>query len=272
MIPLNDSQTWEQLDSAYDNAQDIPEILNQFITKPTQALADELIWEYLYHQENVYNSTLASYPYLVEVASNTEDKPLLFNLILSLATLSIFIGNIENLDVFFDSNLSIETKNTVKQSYIKSFEKYKKLVDRFIIDNTIKDIETQGYFLCAYLVRHEKYLQAEVFNAFVQAEEYVFICPSCQKEWYLENKGSSLVAYAEDYINSNAIPIPLDIDDNQHLPKEQNANLDFIANVFEQLKISQLIALLPSFRGSLTCSCGSKHNIYDGILEGYRHL
>ncbi len=77
MIDL-ESEYWAQLDHAYGNAQDIPELLRQLYDHPTSndpnAEPFFSLWSALCHQGDCYSASYAAVPHIVQAADRGLDR------------------------------------------------------------------------------------------------------------------------------------------------------------------------------------------------------
>jgi hypothetical protein len=76
MLSLDDPQ-WSQLTHAYGSAADVPDWLRQLPAHPTSEDHNEpwfSIWSALAHQGDVYDSTYASVPYVIEALAVRPDR------------------------------------------------------------------------------------------------------------------------------------------------------------------------------------------------------
>lgn len=77
MLPL-DASNWAKLSDAYSNASDIPLLLNQLESLPTDVGYDSepyfSLWSALCHQGDVYTASYAAVPHIIRIMSNAPER------------------------------------------------------------------------------------------------------------------------------------------------------------------------------------------------------
>lgn len=60
MINLDRLDIWEKLSGPYDTSEDIPALILDLSKSFSTKTLDKIVWEYIYHQNTIYESTLAT--------------------------------------------------------------------------------------------------------------------------------------------------------------------------------------------------------------------
>lgn len=263
MIELDELNIWSKLSGPYENSEEIPSLILTLSKTFDKKIADEIIWEYIYHQGTRYENTLVTIPYLLKVIDSSNDIKFKFDLILSLGILLIGIEP-TNLNETIIHNNSLDQKiiNRIKNTFLESLIDFKyKVMNSFI---GAKDLDEQDkrYFLATYLVVLKKHKEAEVFINFSANDEYIFVCKSCKEETYIWNEKNILNAYIEDPVfNKEQNKLKINLNHN-------NSNLKWLENLINKLEIKSLKPLLKYFKGTIKChNCNIQTNIFEGITN-----
>jgi len=91
MIKLTELNVWEKLSSPYGNSSEIPGLLARLSDKLDKVIADEIVWEYIYHQGSIYENTLATLPHLLNIIEKSDDLGFNLDLISSLGVVYIYL-------------------------------------------------------------------------------------------------------------------------------------------------------------------------------------
>lgn len=262
MIKLSELNIWSKLSGPYDNSNEIPSLILKLSETFDKQIADEIIWEYIYHQGTRYQNTLATLPHLLEVIDISNDISFKLDLLISLGIVLVGIEPTNLNEIIVHNNLDQKTINRIKNAFSKALIDFKNKVINSFIHTQNLDEQEKRYFLATYLVAMRKHKEAEVFIKFSANDEYMFVCTNCQEETYLWNEEGILNAYTKDpvfYKEQSKIEINLN---------EGNSNLQYLENTINELDINSLKPLLKYFKGTIQChSCSEKLNVFEGVIN-----
>ncbi len=263
MIQLEETTIWSKLSSPYGNSVEIPTLIIELSKTNKKEVADELIWEYIYHQGSTYENTLATLPHLLKIIKESNDEVFKMDLVLSLGI--VLIGYEETSDlngVFKTNNLTDETQNRIKIAFKNALKEFKNIVDNSFSNINSLDESSKRYFLITYLVTRGKHHEAEIFITFSENDEYIFVCPNCNEETFLWNEENVLNAYDKDpTFNKDRKQIKIDVNNS-------NPDLNWLEELIIKININSLRSLLPYFKGHMNCyHCKEQSNIFDGVLN-----
>ncbi|MEW7280387.1 hypothetical protein ABW636_17485 [Aquimarina sp. 2201CG1-2-11] len=263
MIQLDELHIWKKLSSPYGNSEVIPSLIHELSKTLNKKIADELIWEHIYHQGSVYENTLATIPHLLKIIEESDNIEFNLDVIASLGVVLIYLDNISELEQIFEENhLNEKEKKRIQVAFMDSIEKFRNLVNKYSHNTEILDEESRRFYLIAFLVSIKRHKEAEIFKTFNINDEYIFVCPSCEEETFLWNEENVLNAYSSDpTTNKNREKLAVDL-------HESNINLEWLEKPIEIMNINSLKPLIPYFKGDIHChSCTKKHNIFKGIMN-----
>jgi len=262
MIDLDEISIWGNLSSPYGNSEDIPLLLVELSDSYDKALADEIIWEYIYHQGSVYENTLATIPHLIQIIEESKSNAFNIDILASLGVVLIDLGELNEIENVFCDNLNAADKIIIQSSFLDSLEKFKALINKHSSDIVSADEVTKRYFLISYLVSEKKHHEAKIFKEFSENDEYMFVCPHCEEETFLWNEENILNGYSKDPIfNKDHKQILIELSD-------MSMDLEWLAHPIDKLNINSLQPLIKYFEGKLSChSCFKKSNVFDGIMN-----
>ncbi|WP_230658905.1 hypothetical protein [Psychrobacter sp. I-STPA10] len=278
MLPLDELQLWQKLDSAYGDAETLPELILTLTKTEDSDVADEIVWEIIYHQGSVYQSTLATVPYLVKIAQETTNVDLKMNLVLSLGTLLTGFDSTTDISVFFQDNSEAHNSNNnegstdkktqqqITTAFMQAIVDFKALVnDTFTMATALDDV-SKIYFLVSYLVSMGQHQAAALFNVCSDSDEFIVACPNCEQETYLWNEEDGLKVYKTDPVCTN-IDYSTDIELSN---SDSNSNLVWLENAIDRIEIETLKPLMPYFKGSIICPhCQQSILVFHGLLNAY---
>lgn len=119
MLALN-SPRWSELQHAYGNATNIPELLRQLAHFPSEASSQEepwfTLWSSLYHQDDIYSASFAAVPHIVEALSA---NPALASLSFFLLPASIEVAR---------TTAGLEVPPDIEGDYFLALSRYPQLV------------------------------------------------------------------------------------------------------------------------------------------------
>ncbi|TPN84614.1 hypothetical protein [Aquimarina algicola] len=263
MIGLDEIHIWKNLSSPYGNSEEIPSLILKLSKTLDKKDADELIWEYIYHQGSVYENTLATILHLLKIVEESNNIEFNLDVIASLGVVLIDLDNKSYIEqIFEENNLNKQEKNRIQIAFIKSIEKFKYLVNTHAKNTEILDEESKRFYLITFLTTIKRHKEAEIFKTFSTNDEYVFVCPNCEIETFLWNEEGVLNAYSEDPVtNKSRKKIQIDFNTSAE-------NLEWLENLINTLNINSLKPLIIYFNGDLHChSCSKKSNVFNGIMN-----
>lgn len=266
MIQLDEATVWKELSGPYGNSKEIPSLILALSNTNKKEVADELIWEYIYHQGSVYENTLATVPHLLKIIRESKDDDFKLDLILSLGTVLIgFDENTSGLDnIFTKKIISQKVQDRIQTAFIDAVKEFRNMVDNSFSQAALLDEISKRYFLIACLVTRKKHQEAEMFKTFSENVEYIFVCPTCEEESFLWNEKNVLNAYNKDPVyNDDKIKIEI-------IPDNANLNLKWLEELIDKIDINSLRPLIPYFKGHLNChKCGEQENVFAGIMNSF---
>lgn len=193
MLTLDKVHIWEKLDGPYGNSGDIPALLSALAHAPSKAIADELVWEYIYHQGSVYENTLATVPHLIQIIQHSTDEAFNLDLLISLGiVLWGFDDSSDLTDMFQADVLPTKVIADITQAFMAVLPAFRQLVDQAVPLAKQLPEDEKRFYLVAHLVSRAQHKVAEVFKVFSGNDEYVFVCPHCGIESFLENEQGRL--------------------------------------------------------------------------------
>lgn len=264
MIKLEQLDVWSKLSSPYGNSEEIPSLLLKLFQTPTKDIADKIIWEYIYHQGTIYENTLATVPYLIQLIDKTNNIDFKFDLLLSLGIVLVGLDSSSNLDkeIFHNNNLDKKVKSNIKTAFFDSLEKFDERVSELFPKAKYLDEQSKVYFLIAYLVTKNKHTEANIFIRYSENDEYIFVCPVCEEETYLWNENNRLNAYSKDpvfHASQEKLKIYLD---------ESNTDLEWLNDAIKDFEINSLKSIIKYFEAKIKCHhCHTSSNIFEGIAN-----
>ncbi len=265
MIALDRLDIWEKLSGPYNTSRDIPNLIKELSNSFSKEVFDEIVWEYIYHQNTVYESTFATIPYLLDIMDKSDSIDYKLESIICIGILLIDFNKDTDLDneIFKYSILDEEAKNEIKKDYLLCLSDFNKKIEELLVHAKRLGKEDERYFLLSYLVSKNMHKEAKVFRDFSSNDEYVFLCPYCDEEIFLWNEENILNAYSKDpvmYENQKKLDIEL----------VDNKDLDYLENIIDELDIKSLKPILKYFKGDIVCDkCNKKSNVFKGISHIY---
>jgi hypothetical protein len=263
MLALDKIPIWEKLDGPYGNSGDIPNLLLTLAHAPSKTIADELVWEYIYHQGSVYENTLATVPHLIQIIQRSANEAFNLDLLISLGIVLWGFDGSSDLASMFQANvLSPEEIADITEAFMAALPTFRQLVDQAAPLAKQLPEDDKRFYLVAYLVSRAQHQAAEVFKVFSGNDEYMFVCPHCAAESFLENEQGKLQAYDQDPILTKS-QRKLAIDQHTH-----SQDLQWLQDLVTRFEIHSLAPLLPYFAGQLAChQCQQTTNVFAGIMH-----
>lgn len=275
MLKLTDIDIWTKLKSPFENSGDIPVLIEQLEKTYSDKTLDIICWEYIYHQKSLYESTFATFPYLVNFCETATDASFKLNAFINLGLIlsELDTGDILLTQAFANSKLDKEVIKSITESFKESFQKLKE-IGKSLFEIVVKKNETEKrYFLNAIAVANENFKVAKLFSTFTENDEYICSCPECDTDFYLWNKDDRLVLYTADPVfdkKQAGFPVvPKSSEDIQ--PSEiisSDNNFEWLTFYIDKLKIDSLKSIINYLFGEIKCpECTKKFNVFNAILD-----
>ncbi|MCU0446642.1 MAG: hypothetical protein MUE85_17180 [Microscillaceae bacterium] len=213
MLALSNKTLWQELDNAYGNSEEIPALIQQLQKEYSQKLLNEICWEYIFHQNSLYQATFATIPYLIELAEKVENITHKWEFFINLG---LIIADFDYQspdylqDLYANCSFIQVVINDIISSYQNSFKKLQTIANQLIDYTKTQDEAEKRYFLACFAVVNELYSVGKVFQTFDNNNEYMCVCGVCKSEFHLWNENNQLVLYLEDPIfNKKQKSIPI---------------------------------------------------------------
>lgn len=205
MLALDDPH-WKLLNHAYGAAGDVPEILADLKKNYDRERADALFYGSLCHQYTVYAATFAAVPHVLEIASQENSLPE------TKANVVIFAGAVHAFRDYdnrarinsTDEALKAQLDEKIQFAYRAAIEKTKRLAENLLENSENLDEENKNALFFPLLAFYGQENLSRIFFFFPSLDEFVFDCPHCANEIYLQPENERLVAYKEDTIFNRA--------------------------------------------------------------------
>ncbi len=274
MIPLEEKY-WKNFSSPYGDSSELPTLLKKLDSNYTEELSNEIFWEYIYHQNTLYQSTIASFPYLFKIITKEENKSIRLDGYISLG---VIIAELDENEVYLNNiiedntyKLDNQTKEVLYISFQKSYKEFKNLLPKLINEAKNLSEEEKRYFLAVIALCKGNSLIAKIFILFNGNDEYMSICPNCNSELYLWNEENRLNVYIEDPVfNKNQTPfeiIPKNIDRKKATIQSDNYQEWMIAYI-DLLEIDSLKEIITFLFGDTICpNCKVKYSIFTSVCN-----
>jgi len=275
MLKLTDIDTWTKLTSPYDNSRDIPVLIEQLEKTYSEKTLDEICWEYIYHQQSLYEVTFAAFPYLLDFCETATDFSFKLKAFINLGLIlsELDADDILLTQTFDNSNLDTTVIEDIVESFKASFQKLKQ-IGKSLFETVIKKDESEKRcFLSAIAVANENFKVGKVFSTFMENDEYMCSCPECDTEFYLWNKEEKLVLYIQDPVfDKKQVGFPVvpkssvDIRPSEIILSDNN--FEWLTFYIDKLKINSLKSIVNYLFGQINCpECGDKFNIFNAITD-----
>ncbi|BAP31482.1 uncharacterized protein CHSO_2445 [Chryseobacterium sp. StRB126] len=272
MLPLTEISQWKKLSSAFNNSEEIPELLQKLSETFDIDLMIEITTEYISHQMSLYEVTFAVFPYLIELIEKTEDHE--FKLETFLYTMAMFseYGGDEEMDfIFLDSKCDPEKIVEIKNTFNNSFGKLNQIAVLLELDILKKDEYDKRHFLTALAVSNRIFEVSSVLWRYSENEEYICTCPSCGESLTLWNENDRLVQYKED---------PVFVKDQEKFSVEpavlskaeyskaiiSEKNYQWLSYYIDKFEVESLRVIINYLFGKTICGyCYTKFEIFENI-------
>jgi hypothetical protein len=275
MLPLTDLDIWKQLENPYGNSVEIPSLIERLENSFSLEILDEICWEYIYHQNSLYEATFATIPYLISICEKSDDPnynmTTFFNIGVILSELDV-TGRLLS-QTFAKSAVDKKIVDAIIASYVKAFEKLKTIGHNLFDIVTEMDEDDKRCFLAALATAYERYDVAKVFSTYSGNDEYMCTCPDCGSEFYLWNKGNRLILYLQDPVFNeeqpgfSITPIPF-----SEFPSIQNItttnHFEWLCFFIDHLEIQSLKPVIGYLFGETECpECNGNFNVFEAVSD-----
>ncbi|GBF73694.1 hypothetical protein PA598K_02004 [Paenibacillus sp. 598K] len=202
-----DSHVWAKLSGPYGTAEQLPALLQRLEQAYSRDVFDELFQEYLYHQNTIYPATYAAMPYLARIACATDDAVVRQELFLNGGIIeaardeldeATFLAAWPELAEEIGGPACVE----LYSGYLDAVGELRSLTEQVLAAAAehADDMEKR-YLLIADTAYRGDHIVANILLTFVQGDEYVGVCPSCEEEiyiWPVADDTAVLQAFASD--------------------------------------------------------------------------
>ena len=275
MLKLTDIDSWTKLTSPYENSGGIPVLIEQLGNTYSGKTLDEICWEYIYHQQSLYEVTFATFPYLIGFCETTTDVSFKLKAFINLGLIlsELDADDILLTQTFGNSRLDIDVIKALIESFKESFQKLKQ-IGKSLFETVVKrDESKKRCFLSAIAVANENFKVGKVFSTFMENNEYMCSCPECDTEFYLWNEDDRLVLYIDDPVfDKKQVGFPvvpkssLDIKPSEIISSDNN--IGWLTFYIDKLKIDSLKSIINYLFGEINCpECSEKFNIFNAIVD-----
>jgi hypothetical protein len=275
MLKLTDIDTWTKLTSPYENSRDMPVLIVQLDKTHSEKTLDEICWEYIYHQQSLYEVSFATFPYLVNICETATDASFKLKAFINLGLIlsELDADDILLTQTFDNSKLDIDVIKGIIESFKESFRKLKQIGNSLLGTIVKRDESEKRCFLSAIAVANENFKVGKVFSTFMENDEYICSCPKCDTEFYLWNREDKLILYIEDPVfDKKQVGFPvvpkssLDIQPSEIISSDNN--IEWLTFYVDKLKIDSLKFIVNYLFGKINCpECGVKFNIFNAIAD-----
>lgn len=273
MLPLTALETWKQLENPYGNAEDIPALIEKLECSFSTEILNTICWEYIYHQNSLYEATFATIPYLVSICEKSGDPNFRNETFINIGVIlsEMDIDDSLLLQTFDESIVDKEVLNDIIDSYRNAFKRLHAIGQSLFDVVPGMEEEDKRHFLAALATANERYEVAKVFCTYSDNDEYMCSCPDCDSEFYVWNKDSSLILYTEDPVfkkeqpgysitprSLNAVPSIENISITNHF--------EWLLYYVNRLEIQSLKPIIGYLFGEAICpECGGSFEVFDGV-------
>ncbi|MED1785138.1 hypothetical protein P4V43_25290 [Brevibacillus fortis] len=270
------SPAWEKLQGPYGFSDRVPALIQHIQHDYFSEEKEELYWELLYHQNTIYPCTYAAVPYLVEIALKTQRPDILLDIFVTCGIFEANNPNAPQVDLPLEflreqTQLEPDTIQEIYREYHRAIQSLSKLTE--LLFQSVQSEEQAGekrYVLAADAAfRGDKDI-ASMLLTYLEGDEYVIVCPTCDTSLYLwpDEEKSCLYAYEEDPV-SHGIAKPFAINPNSQTSTQDTRYQALFRQVCE-IDEPLLLAHLPYLAGEMNCcSCDSPMLIWTELLSEF---
>lgn len=258
MLPL-DSDRWSQLEHCCGSAKAVPKLLSQLESDDPCALSE--LWDMLCHQYSVYSATFAAIPHVVRIApelsTELRDQCLMF-----VGSVAIWAEPYDLAGI--DSDVLDAYHQALKTAAQLSVE-------------VAKDSE-HDYITFIYVLRAVAALRGCVgpgkrLSGLID-EEFIALCPNCDRELYVWPSEDGMTAAAEDPVTHPATlrtPVVPRVGDLPKWDEESfNCNNSFVwlCHLAQRAGHTKVVTQLRSLYGRAECpACNTRFDLMRQITE-----
>jgi len=248
MLPLK-SQRWKDLDHAYGDATDLPELLHRLASGYDDVLDD--VFGAVCHQGSVYSASFAAVPHLLQVALHASDPEWR-------AQVLILIGSIK---ASTDYRTATPVPEDIQGWYSASLPAA--LLSATATLRESLDETTGVYLLQAAAALSGLSTLGRVLSGLAD-QEFAPVCPACRHELYVWPGVPGLVTATEDPVfnpNTKRTHVTPLLPDSPH-----SATFAALTRLASGPSLHEVRPLLPHLFGSTTCpACEHSFHLLDAL-------
>jgi hypothetical protein len=275
MLPLTALDIWKQLENPFGNSENIPALIGKLNNSISTEILDEICWEYIYHQNSLYEATFATIPYLVSICEKNASPDYKMATFINLG---IILSEMDAKDelllqIYSESTVDRETVNSIISSYKSSFERLKE-IGQVLFDLVPEmDEEDKRHFLVALATCHDRYNLAKVFCTYSSNEEYMCTCPHCVTEFYVWNVDNQLILYTQDPVSNKNQPgysiTPRSVSIAQPFENiSMRTHYEWLMFYIDHLDIESLKPVIGYLFGETKCpECKTNFDVFDAVSD-----
>ncbi|MFD0716070.1 hypothetical protein [Paenibacillus sp. GCM10027626] len=254
-------------------------LLQQLMQQYSQEIFDELFQEYLYHQNTIYTATYAAMPFLAQIACSTSDAEVRKELFVNCGIIEASRDGRDEepfpeswAELAEDVGSSVCTE--LYREYLEAIGNLKALtkeVFSYTAHHSIDETEKR-FILVADAAYRGSYMLADMLMTFINADEYVAVCPACENDvfiWPHEDNSVEieiLQAYEQDPV------FHTDQESHVIVPVTSFADEEIrtLAERAEAIGEQTLVRHLYYLAGETLCpSCSEKISVWPSLLSTF---
>lgn len=273
MLPLTDPDTWKQLENPYGNSADLPALIAELEKSFSTEILNEICWEYIYHQNSLYEATFATIPHLIRICEKSTDPNFKMAAFMNMGVIlaELDVTGILVPQTFDDSTLEKETVAAIINSYNEAFKRLR--VIGHSLFNLVPEMQEgdKRIFLAAWASACERYEVGKIFVTYTDNDEYMCLCPDCDSEFHLWNEDNKLILYTEDPVfhkDQTGHPItPKPLPEVPSIEKVSPANhFEWLVFYIDQFNVQSLKPIVGYLFGEAVCpECEGGFEVFDGV-------
>ncbi|WP_256757658.1 hypothetical protein [Cohnella sp. WQ 127256] len=272
-----DSDVWGKLTGPYGSAENVPDLLQQLMKQFSQEVHDELFQEHLFHQNTIYTATYAAVPFLAQIACSTSNAEVRKELFITCGIIEAsrdeqdkapFPESWAKLAEDADSSVCAE----LYREYIEAIGKLTALtkeVFAYAAHHSIDETDKR-YILIADAAYRGSYIIANMLMTFNIGDEYVAVCPACEKDVFIwpseDNHAEILQAYEHDPVSHTGQEAHAIVPVTSFADEEIRTLAEQAEAIGEQI----LARHLPYLAGETLCpSCRERISVWPSLLSTF---